>query len=308
GLSTPSVIDLDGDGMADRVYAGSLSGQLWAFDIGSANTADWAIAHTGDSPLFTAVNNLGGSQPITTQPQVIRQPVISDGPDPNVLVLFGTGQYLIEADKTTTDTQSFYGVWDRSDGNLDRADLQAQAFLADIGASGRVIAPAEVDYAGASGSIEYGWYLDLDPGERVVSDYLVRGEMVYFNTQIPDDRPCAFGGSGWLMSIKTADGGSADADAPEFDYNGDGIIDSSDTVTITGSGGQDEAYAYAGEKFDTSKGLPAAPAIIGNKRYTTGTQTSQNPAEEGAQMDTSIIADLEPGPKGRLSWDQLNPY
>ena len=308
GLSTPSVIDLDGDGMADRVYAGSLSGQLWAFDIGSANTADWAIAHTGDSPLFTAVNNLGGSQPITTQPQVIRQPVISDGPDPNVLVLFGTGQYLIEADKTTTDTQSFYGVWDRSDGNLDRTDLQAQAFLAGIGASGRVIAPAEVDYAGASGSIEYGWYLDLDPGERVVSDYLVRGEMVYFNTQIPDDRPCAFGGSGWLMSIKTADGGSADADAPEFDYNGDGIIDSSDTVTITGSGGQDEAYAYAGEKFDTSKGLPAAPAIIGNKRYTTGTQTSQNPAEEGAQMDTSIIADLEPGPKGRLSWDQLNPY
>ncbi|MEE1559435.1 MAG: PilC/PilY family type IV pilus protein, partial [Arenicellales bacterium] len=130
GLSTPSVIDLDGDGMADRVYAGSLSGQLWAFDISSANTADWAIAHAGDSPLFTAVNNPGSSQPITTQPQVIRQPVISDGPDPNVLVLFGTGQYLIEADKTTTDTQSFYGVWDRSDGNLDRADLQAQAFLA----------------------------------------------------------------------------------------------------------------------------------------------------------------------------------
>jgi type IV pilus assembly protein PilY1 len=302
GLWTPAVIDLDGDHIADRVYAGSWWGQMWAFDLSSKYPKDWKVAHKG-KPLFTAKGEIKGQneQPITTRPQIIRHPCSSGGFEPNLLVLFGTGQYLVDADDdpylVDSERQSFYGVWDQGDGGLHRVNLQKQVFLPGSGASGRVIAAKEVGYDGTGGSLKHGWYIDLDPGERVVSDYLVRGKAVYFNTQIPDDRLCAFGGSGWLMSVNTCDGGSPAS--PEFDYNGDGKLDAGDTFPIAGT-----LYGFAGKKFASSKGIPAAPAIIGNKRYTTGTRASGDP---NTQMDVNVIADLEPGPEGRLSWDQLNP-
>jgi type IV pilus assembly protein PilY1 len=302
GLSTPAVIDLDADGVADRVYAGSLHGGLWAFDLSSTSSASWGIAH-GSQPLFHAINPAGDPQPITTKPQIARHPSVSDAPDPNVMVLFGTGQYLVETDKASTDTQSFYGVWDRGTGNRLRTHLQAQSLLSGTGASVRLISENDVNYSTDGGILEYGWYLDLEAGERVVSDYLVRAGIVYFNTQIPDDRPCAFGGSGWLMSIKASNGSNPDADSPQFDLNDDGeVLITGDTVSHDGS-----EYAPAGEKFSSSKGLPAAPAIIGDKRYTTGTQTAQHPGEEGTQMDVSAIAAIDAAVTGRMSWDQLKP-
>ncbi len=302
GLSTPAVVDLNGDAVADRVYAGSLHGGLWAFDISATSSTGWGIAH-GSQPLFVATNDAGDPQPITTHPQIIRHPSVSDGPDPNVMVLFGTGQYLVEADKATTGIQSFYGIWDRGEGNRIRAHLQAQSLVAGTGASVRLITENDVNYTGTGGSLQYGWYLDLDAGERVVSDYLVRGGIVYFNTQIPDERPCAFGGSGWLMSVQAGNGSNPDADSPQFDLNDDGeVLIAGDTITHDGA-----QYAPAGEKFASSKGLPAAPAIIGNKRYTTGTQTAQHPGEEGTQMDVSVIASIESTLDGRMSWDQLAP-
>ena len=303
GLWTPAVIDLDGDHIADRVYAGSWWGQMWAFDLSSKYPKDWKVAHKG-KPLFTAKGEIKGQneQPITTRPQIIRHPCSSGGFEPNLLVLFGTGQYLVDADDdpylVDSERQSFYGVWDQGDGGLHRVNLQKQVFLPGSGASGRVIAAKEVGYDGTGGSLKHGWYIDLDPGERVVSDYLVRGKAVYFNTQIPDDRLCAFGGSGWLMSVNTCDGGSPAS--PEFDYNGDGKIDpAKDSVVIAGT-----HYGFAGKKFASSKGIPAAPAIIGNKRYTTGTRASGDP---NTQMDVNVIADLEAGLVGRLSWDQVFP-
>jgi type IV pilus assembly protein PilY1 len=33
GLATPAPIDADGDGDIDRIYAGDLLGNLWAFDV-----------------------------------------------------------------------------------------------------------------------------------------------------------------------------------------------------------------------------------------------------------------------------------
>jgi len=302
GLSTPAVIDLDADGVADRVYAGSLHGGLWVFDLSSTSSASWGIAH-GGQPLFHAINPAGDPQPITTKPQIARHPSVSDAPDPNVMVLFGTGQYLVETDKASTGTQSFYGVWDRGTGNRLRTHLQAQSLLSGTDASVRLISENDVNYSTDGGVLEYGWYLDLEAGERVVSNYLVRAGIVYFNTQIPDDRPCAFGGSGWLMSIKASNGSNPDSDSPQFDLNDDGeVLITGDTVSHDGS-----EYAPAGEKFSSSKGLPAAPAIIGDKRYTTGTQTAQHPGEEGTQMDVSAIAAIDAAVTGRMSWDQLKP-
>ena len=298
-LMTPAVIDIDGDGTADRVYAGDLNSNLWAFDLSSSDFGDWGIAH-GSSPLFTGES----SQPITAKPTVIKHPTQNNGPAPNLMILFGTGRFLSDNDKTRTDPQSFYGVWDTGIGGLTRADLVAQTFLLnDDSIGGRVTDPdLEIQYANATGR-QYGWYIDLPTaGERVVSRALVRDDIVYFSTIIPDVSVCAEGGTGWEMAVKTENGGSPDA--PVFDFNDDNEISlSGDTASITLSRAGDtitEDIAYGGRKLDKDKGMPTAPAIKGKRRYTASTADTGKPKSTALEESAATLT-------GRLSWEQLFP-
>ena len=116
GLSTPAVIDSDGDGLADRAYAGDLEGNMWAFDLSGSTPGNWDVAYydgTDPEPLF---NGPSGQQ-ITSSPVIVRnKDVATSGSNfPNTMVIFGTGQYLTTGDLTTTGTQTMYGVWDSSD-------------------------------------------------------------------------------------------------------------------------------------------------------------------------------------------------
>ncbi|MEE8364660.1 MAG: PilC/PilY family type IV pilus protein, partial [Gammaproteobacteria bacterium] len=115
GLATPALADLDGNGTVDRVYAGDLQGNMWVFDLSSANAANWAVAYKSGAtpmPLFTTQ----GNEPITAKPVLASHPTQPDSNSPsnapNIMVYFGSGQYLVDADKSSTDVQSFYGVWD----------------------------------------------------------------------------------------------------------------------------------------------------------------------------------------------------
>ncbi|RMD80039.1 MAG: hypothetical protein D6809_02220 [Gammaproteobacteria bacterium] len=289
GLATPAVVDLDGDGVADRAYAGDLFGNLWAFDLSSASPNGWKLAFGGGLPLFSS------GQPVTTQPVVVKHPSEPDaGNGPNVLVLFGTGQYLVPGDPADTSTQSFYGVWDRGRAGRTRSHLQAQALLPGFPADVRVPTDRPVDYAGASGPRQYGWYLDLPvAGERVVTDPVVRGDLVYFDTTIPDASPCTYGGDGWLMSLRIDTGGRPPQ--PAFDYNGDGQVDAGDLVTD----GSIQAAA-GGQHF--TQGLPTSPAFLGNKQYTAGTKTTG-----GNSIDVRAVEALGGAGTGRLSWEELQP-
>ena len=124
GLGTPALADLDGNGTIDRVYAGDLRGQMWVFDMSGTSSATWGIPST--DPLFTTI----GNEPITAQPTLSKHPTESDtgSNSPNVMVFFGSGQYLVNADKTSTDLNHFYGVWDRGDDDLDETDLVQQTY------------------------------------------------------------------------------------------------------------------------------------------------------------------------------------
>ncbi len=299
GLFTPAIVDLDGNGTADRVYAGDLKANLWAFDLSSSDQNSWGVAH-GKKPLFSGNAN----QPITLQPTVIHHPTEGSGAKPNLMVLFGTGRFLSGADKTRSYRQSFYGIWDNGTSSLERSNLAAQTFLLDDASKrARVLkSDLEVKYAGASGR-QYGWYIDLPTtGERVVSEALVRDNIVYFNTIIPDISVCASGGSGWEMSVKTDNGGSPDEAA--FDFNGNLIVgDPGDSYTIAGEKGKESTVGYAGRKMEEGeegKGMPAGPSIIGNRRCTPGSIT-----DEGAEIQESALSESEQPPAGRLSWEQL---
>jgi len=304
GLSTPAVIDTNGDGVADRVYAGDVHGNLWAFDLSSTKATDWSVAHRG--PLFTSTPR----QPITVRPEIIRHPAMpQSGNQPNLMIFFGTGQYLVAGDNTTTDTQSFYAIWDRGDGKLKPTDLVEQVFLRTGQSGGRITDPdrwqrLKVDYKKSGTGDRYGWYLDLpDRGERVVTDARYRSGLVFFNTLVPSDpRPCATGGTGWMMSVDALTGGSPIA--PAFDFDGNGEIDvEGDTEIIGTEGGKKKRrLGFAGKKYNSKSGIPTGVSIIGDNRYTSGSGT-----DDASEV---VPEALQPGgdaPTGRMSWDQLLP-
>jgi len=122
GLSEPLPVDLDGNSTVDYVYAGDLRGNLWKFDLTSANHNEWDVYHetaTGDpAPLFTAKGPGNTIQPITTTPSIMKHP---DSDKPGFLVVFGTGKYLHTddmdppADVSFSTTQTMYGIWDFGD-------------------------------------------------------------------------------------------------------------------------------------------------------------------------------------------------
>jgi len=288
GLSTPAVVDTDGDGYADRAYAGDLEGNMWAFDLSGSNESQWEVAYKQGStkkPLFTAPAN----QQITSTPVIVRNSEIPTAANnsPNTLVIFGTGQYLVTSDITNTSLQTMYGVWDSGDKELGRGDLVEQLITLGAnpgGAFGRTLTDNSVDYTS-----DDGWYIDLpDAGERVVTDPVIRGDLVFFNTMRPDTNPCEAGGRGWLMVAQWKNGGRPSEIS--FDVNGDRLLDSDDTIN---------GQTAAGVEI---VGIPTSPVNLANKRYTSTTQTTG-----GSTIEVTDILKVG-GPKtGRLSWEELTP-
>ncbi|MDH3221624.1 MAG: PilC/PilY family type IV pilus protein, partial [Gammaproteobacteria bacterium] len=278
GLATPALADVDGNGTVDRVYAGDLQGKVWAFDLSSSNQNMWNVAYKSGStpiPLFTTP----AGQPATAKPVLAKHPTVPDSTSPNnspnIMVFFGTGQYLVDADKSTTGIQSFYGVWDKGDGSRDRSHLIEQTF--DTSFSVKVLTRNPVDY-----SIDYGWYFDLpETGERSVTSPIARADTVFFNSFVPVDDPCSVGGFGFKFAVDMATGGSPLE--PTFDANNDGIIDENDMVT---NGVQSSTLVAVRQE-----GFLPEPVFIEDLAFT-------------AETPTKVKA-LKNIPVGRFSWQEL---
>ncbi|MCH8106710.1 MAG: hypothetical protein IIC58_14605, partial [Proteobacteria bacterium] len=264
-------------GTVHRVYAGDLQGNMWVFDLSSASEASWDVAYLSKStpiPLFTTPAN----QPITAKPVLASHPTQPDvkSNQPNLMVYFGTGQYLVNGDKTSTDTQSFFGVWDMGDSALVSADLIEQTFESNF--TQRVLSRNAVDY-----SIDHGWYFNLpESGERAVTTPIARANTVFFNSFVPVDDPCASGGFGFKFAVDMTTGGSPLE--PVFDVNEDGVIDASDT--LTGADGSDGILAAVRQE-----GFLPEPVFIEDLAYTGATATK--------------IKSLSQVPSGRFSWQEL---
>ena len=301
GLSSPTVIDTDGDGDADRAYAGDTEGNLWVFDLSSSNPGNWKVANGGD-PLFE--NTRDDPQPITVKPTVVRHPTVpydEASNAPNVMVLFGTGRLNTDDDKSDNNVQTFYGIWDRGDSQLTASDdLVPQEFVFED-ENTRITNPSlEVNYE--SSSPEYGWYIDLpaDTGERVVSDAVARGDMIFFNTVIPTEDPCEYGGTGWEMLVLIKNGGSSRS--PVLDTNDDGLFNNEDTRKVLLEEDSEKTdVGISGKKMEDDAGLPGGPAIVGDKLFTRGSTESEKPKV------TALAPVTGSAPVGRLSWEQLFP-
>lgn len=248
GLAEPAVADVDTDSKADFIYVGDLSGQMWKIDVTKSTPANWAVAFSGE-PLFTATTSAGVVQPITTRPAIKRHPLgIKEG----VLVLFGSGRYLELSDDSTVGvpTQSVYSIWDR-DGYFNGANdpslnnsygahgfdrtsqLQQPSMTEDADTGTRLIdstdSTAPIWFNADGTAKDRGWVLDMPvQGERVVREIILRDDIAYFVTLIPNDDICSAGGSGWLMAVNATSG--AALHFPVFDIDGDDLVTSADVV------------------------------------------------------------------------------
>lgn len=189
GLSTPTWVDLDGNGTADVVYAGDLRGNLWKFNLGSQNAADWDVAYkdgTTNKPLYTAIDSDNVTRlPITAAPEFAFSPY--DG----LIITFATGNAFGSTDFPKTNrTQRVFGIWDRPNFSDPKgralptglSTLVARSYSRQ--SSGAVVvtgSPADVDW-----NTKDGWYFDL-PGssEMVLSDPEIRAGVLTFTSVRP---------------------------------------------------------------------------------------------------------------------------
>lgn len=282
GLSTPAVVDIQGDGNADYVYVGDLYGNMWKFNLTSPNSASWS-----SSLLFAA----GTNQPITGRPQVGAGPY-----GIGMMVLFGTGKYLESSDRITAGaTQTFYGILDPNTASYTpptRANLLQQTVLGEATAPNGLL--VRVTSANSMTAGLRGWYIDLPTsGERQVTDPVLRNGRIVFTTVIPSSDPCSFGGRSWLMDLDALSGSRLPY--TPFDLNGDDQFNQLDYITVTIDGVEVQVPASGvGNDY-----LMSRPAFVTgeNSEYSFTTDT-------GGSINTNRV---NPGPAGvgRQSWRQL---
>lgn len=228
GLASVNAIDRDGDGDVDTVYAGDLLGNMWKFDVSDSNDSNWDVAFgtvAAPLPLFTACGGAcSGSnyQPITTRPEISFHPTNLN----TTMVYFGTGKYIENSDPNTTATQTFYGIWDNNATVSGRSALLQQTFTSSTinGNVYRIPTNTAIDW-----TTHKGWYEDLpDTGERHVGNPKLINGIVFYNTFIPTTDPCDYGGTGYLMAVKSENGGLPTL--PVFSTDGNNTFTSTDTL------------------------------------------------------------------------------
>lgn len=225
GMSTPKLV-LDSASTIKTVYAGDIKGNMWKinFDTNPPANTTASIAFSG-SPLFFATNATDGSgirQPITTQPQIYPHP------DNGVIVVFGTGKIYEDTDAGNVDTQSLYGIWDKSVSptTVSKTTL-VQQVLSKNGSYYSIPNPVAVDW-----TTKRGWYITLNvtSGERLVTDPGIFEDQVLFTTLVPgvSTDPCVTDGLSTTLQLSPINGGPLSYKT--FDTNGDGTISASDTM------------------------------------------------------------------------------
>ena len=169
GLSSVLPVDMNGDKITDYIYAGDLKGNMWKFDISSSNVNSWGV-DLGGQPLFKACSgdcNGNNYQPITSRPEAILNPGNNKVPGGGLILLFGTGSYFSVDDNVVlnSNTQSFYGIYDR-DGNNN------QPVSKDNLLQQEVLGSRIIDYKGEQTSVRItsqktlnqaslGWYINF---------------------------------------------------------------------------------------------------------------------------------------------------
>ncbi|HFB2449958.1 TPA: PilC family type IV pilus tip adhesin, partial [Neisseria gonorrhoeae] len=189
GLSSPTLVDKDLDGIVDIAYAGDRGGNMYRFDLSNSDPSKWSV-----STIFE------GGKPITSAPAVSR---LAD----KRVVIFGTGSDLTEDDVLDTKEQYIYGIFDD--------DKAANNVNASRGVLGSGLLEQHLTQENktlflnkrSDGSGSKGWAVKLTGGRRVTvkPTVVLRTAFVTIRSYTGNDK-C--GAQTAILGINTADGGA----------------------------------------------------------------------------------------------------
>ncbi|WP_322740574.1 PilC family type IV pilus tip adhesin [Neisseria gonorrhoeae] len=187
GLSSPTLVDKDLDGIVDIAYAGDRGGNMYRFDLSGDNPSKWTVR-----TIFQ------GTKPITSAPAVSR---LAD----KRVVIFGTGSDLSEQDVVDKDQQYIYGIFDDDKGTV-KVTVQN-------GTGGGLLEQVLKEEnktlflnKGSDGSGSKGWVVKLKEGQRVTVKPTVVLRTAFVTIRKYKDDGC--GADTAILGINTADGGA----------------------------------------------------------------------------------------------------
>ncbi|MGN6899080.1 PilC family type IV pilus tip adhesin [Neisseria sp. P0017.S010] len=148
GLSTPTLVDTDFDGIVDIAYAGDRYGNMFRFDLRGETPSEWSV-----QMIFQG----SGNQPITSAPAVSRRS------KDKYVVIFGTGSEIYHSElDVATQNNAVYGIYD---------DTSKEAVLAKSDELTGQTVQADGEYISVTNNKvsegQKGWKLALGSGERV---------------------------------------------------------------------------------------------------------------------------------------------
>lgn len=304
GLAMPGVFDANGDGRIDVAYAGDMFGQVWRFDLSSANPVNWSVSNSG-APIYVARDAAGNTQPITAPLTVA---INSVSVDPNFgkrFVFFGTGSYFQTGDPASKRSQTLYSIVDDPTAphtgrdQLRSRTLSAQTLFDRLRDPGqpegpnnprftRVVRTLSAQTSPGDMSEKLGCYVDLpEAGERIVTRsnfYYLAEPTLIVSSIVPESvDQCVPGGTGYLNAVSPFT--CARLAKPFFDLNDSGVF----TDDALSSGLQASSVHFSG-------GMPGEAIIIGDQLVVG--QTSGPPGSIRHNQGKVKL-------RGRLSWREI---
>ena len=319
GLSTPTLVDTDFDGIVDIAYAGDRYGNMFRFDLRGKTPSEWSA-----QMIFQG----SGNQPITSAPAVSRR-----GKDKYV-VIFGTGSeiYHSELDVATQDN-AVYGIYD---------DISKEAVLAKSDDLTGQTVQADGEYISVTNNKvsedQKGWKLALGSGERVtvkptmilrtavVTIRKYKQEVIHTNSSsadvcLPDSTSTQTTAKTIILGVNAENGGRLGLrDARISDKNRqfikrenngqvyyasgmvfDGVVN---FTYLNGSKADDSPVTADGDSggTGTDKELNATPSVPNNKCF--ATQAERSLLTNSDKMHSLKVEGRKCGLK-RISWREL---
>lgn len=319
GLSTPTLVDTDFDGIVDIAYAGDRYGNMFRFDLSGETPSKWSA-----QMIFQG----SGNQPITSAPAVSRRS------KDKYVVIFGTGSEIYHSElDVATQNNAVYGIYD---------DTSKEAVLAKSDELTGQTVQADGEYISVTNNKvsedQKGWKLALGSGERVtvkptmilrtavVTIRKYKQEVIHTNSSstdvcLPDSTSTQTTAKTIILGVNAENGGRLGLrDARISDKNRqfikrenngqvyyasgmvfDGVVN---FTYLNGSKADDSPVTADGDSggTGTDKELNATPSVPNNKCF--ATQAERSLLTNSDKMHSLKVEGRKCGLK-RISWREL---
>ncbi len=272
--ATPTLIDVNADGIFDQIYVSDLGGQIWRFDFAANGTIDGdVIASLSDADK--------GNKLFFTSPDVSL--IKAENESAQIAVSIGSGARHLPLDQSQKN--AFYVVLQSAvyeppkeygvENNEGEFKPITYDDLVDITDNSIIEGSAlEIDNTKRALAEKHGWYLDMEAiGEKILNASVTIDHRVIFTSYVPAAVSACTGGLGtsYLYTLSIFDG------TPVIDRDDNSIITKSDRKQLLNTPGISAppsiVFPSSENKVDVRVGLEAlGPLDINITRRTYWTE------------------------------------